>query len=133
MPDILAILVQARALIARPENWCIKVFNQIKFGAYPSYTSYVSYCSRGAIFEVLGIKNPLGDMKDDNPYCYELIKHVPDPYPLARDAGDSVAHYNNSHTHAEVLLIFDQAIARLRAEKGVAELKNTISRMLETV
>lgn len=111
MPDVLNVLIKAKNLIAKPENWCVSVFNM----AGPDG---ISYCSRGAIFDALGFglyDYDCWDL-DDEPYCSELVKGLPKPLPQTKLANEAVAQYNNTHSHKEIIAMFDTAIERLSAE-----------------
>jgi hypothetical protein len=125
--DVLSVLTKARALIARPENWCVDFFIE-------HHGSTTAYCARGAIFTALNFNEYEYDKSscEDKPYCEELIKALPAPW----NKTFMVADYNNTHTHEEVLAMFDKTIARLKREatiKELASVKIDAANELETV
>lgn len=96
------ILVAARKLIEKPENWCQADYALDKTGKSVSCFAdegpdACAFCSSGAIFRV-AIDSPL----------------LPDARMALVQAMDAdIAYFNDKHTHAEVLAAFDRAIAKL--------------------
>lgn len=113
MPEILDVLIKSRNTIANPENWCINVFSQ-------TTPQGISYCSRGAILNALGHSGYNARQAHDELYCRELAKSLPTEY-QKHTARETVAQYNNKHSHAEVLAMFDITIKRLEGETNSVE------------
>lgn len=116
--NVLSVLITARNLIAKPENWCQGVFMD------ETDDGTISYCARGAIYAALR-SDPYDKHSDnDHRHCQELVQAIPQAwmarYLLIR-ATESVAHYNNSHQHQNVLTLFDDTIARLIREQTIKD------------
>ncbi len=106
-------LVAARAAITAPENWCTQVLSADE-----------AFCARGALH--LAISGDPWKEEDDHPAVLALQQALPAKYrsrheQMFFDSGRSdlipvhrLGMYNNTHTHAEVLALFDRAIARQR-------------------
>jgi hypothetical protein len=99
-------LEAAKAKIEKPENWTQNVFAKDAGGTrvYGTSESAVCYCALGALQAATK-----RDIAADAPgYLY-----------LTKSAMGSVADYNDSHTHEEVVAMFDRAIrlAKEAAEK----------------
>lgn len=110
--EILKVLEQARSLIADEACWLQKVYAEDEYGhgVDPTDTAACAWCATGSI--IRASRSYEGDS------CHraylELAAHLPEDredYPFWR-----IANFNDSHTHAEVLFLFDRAIARLRQE-----------------
>jgi len=88
-------LIKARELISKPENWTQRAAARTASGHRTSAlsTNAVCYCAMGALLKI----SPL----------YQGSRHID---MLAKAMDDSVAYYNDTHTHAEVLAMFDKAI-----------------------
>ncbi len=82
------VLRAARAKIEKPENWC-----------QGSFRNGHAYCALGAVRES----------------SYGVIRYIEACDVLERLAGP-IPKYNDSHTHAEVLSLFDRAIATAELE-----------------
>jgi hypothetical protein len=97
--DVKNILIEARNLIAVQERWCQHAQGLARDGRYvhPYDAAAVQNCALGALSRVLGYY-----VHDDHPARRALAAQVPD---------GRIGPWNNSHTHAEVLGIFDRAIA----------------------
>ena len=113
MPDktTLDYLVAARAAIAAPENWCRNCV-LIK----DMHTGVESYCAWGAVNMAVYGSASAGSLLD-MPSMEQLFWALPDDSEGKREGFDAragVIRYNNTHTHAEVLALFDRAIARQR-------------------
>ena len=93
------VLLQAKGLISTPRSWCQHNFavraNGQGTSAYDAEA--VAWCALGAISKVR-----------DN-----ITDDVADRY-LAMSAGMSVSEFNDTHTHEEVLAMFDRAIELAR-------------------
>lgn len=84
------ILIAARKLIEKPENWCQ--------GEYKSSSG--SFCMAGALRHVANI------------HSWIRLYHL-----LGEFTGEeSGVGFNDHHTHEEVLSVFDQAIEKLEKE-----------------
>ena len=92
------VLRNARALIEKPENWTRYLYARDAKGnnAVPQSEEACAWCALGAITRVGG---------------YE--KAAPVLKRLVRDA--DVPHFNDTKSHAEVLDLFDRAIAAAEA------------------
>lgn len=101
------VLVQARQKIDAPEKWTQGAFGRNADGDYLGLCdpSACRWCVAGAVCEVAE-SSPLEDAA-----IAVLAELVPKPPPTAMDG--SVAHFNDTHTHAEVLALLDRAIASL--------------------
>lgn len=104
-------LIAARAVIERPENWC-QGYAAMTSGGRPAFADNpkaVRFCALGAIGRVLG--RGIGLRTD--PGVLALVAACP----CAPDYSVAiVAPFNNTHTHPEVLALFDRAIATERAK-----------------
>ena len=101
-------LVAARAAIAAPENWCQRFRNydgkHCAMGALDKATE-----DRGDdLAHLLAAQLLPREAADTREYCLGHWR-MSDPSPVTL-----VAQFNNTHTHAEVLALFDRAIARQR-------------------
>lgn len=94
----LDILIEGRALIDTPDKW-----------TQGSYFEGDKRCSDGALRKACW-----GATNTFNVYYLAYIR-------LAHAMGSSVCGFNDTHTHAEVLAAFDQAIAAERAAMEVAQ------------
>jgi hypothetical protein len=100
----LDVLKAARALISDPARWTQNVMardadgGQYTFGCAPQT---VSWCALGALQHITGKASTNGalDALDTQLPIYITIDY-----------------FNDTHTHAEVLALFDAAIARLERE-----------------
>lgn len=95
------ILIAGRALIANPENWIQQEFARDKNGmrVEEDHPEAVCFCSWGAVCRVVGHFID----RDSAPMVY-----------LKESMGGSVPHFNDTHTHAEVLAAWDTAIANIK-------------------
>ncbi len=94
-------LKEARALIAEPETWTQDVGARDSLGQETEYdlSDAVSFCSLAAIYRVAGSSA----MTDKAISKLDEIM-------------DGITYFNDGHTHAEVLQLFDEAIARMEKE-----------------
>jgi len=129
---MIEVLEAARNCITDEKNWAVHEFRSL------NKDGVVSFCARGAILEVIGWD------KDDDIYCAELAQAIPlgDLEVIRADVGyepgevdyytdycNFVACYNNTHTHKDVLAMFDTTIARLKSQR-----ENTLpKKVLEAV
>jgi hypothetical protein len=94
------ILKAARAKIEDPERWTTGMYARNREGLPIPSNDRVAckWCAHGAMMAVTD---------DDDPDYYKAINA------LSNVCGGSPANFNDSHTHAEVLDAFDQAIDAL--------------------
>lgn len=93
------VLIAARAKIADPAHWTqFEYARRISgFGVSPESTYAECWCAIGALASVVG----------DTARAEKSA-----PYNALLDAmGEDVDNFNDTHTHAEVLAKFDEAIA----------------------
>ena len=90
------LLRAARALIDKPQKWC-KRYDFL----------HGRHCARGALLEVTDGLDRSGFL------LHRTVSLLERATP-----GDRLMNYNDRHTHAEVMALFDRAIAL--AEKGDA-------------
>lgn len=130
--SVLEVLVAARDLISRPENWCIDHLAKAREGWIedPLSPAAVQFCARGALFRAGGqedfdYRSPVGVA-----VAWALAIALPDSWKADgyRDQGElirklgpqsAIAKYNNDHTHKDILALFDRAIASERAKLTV--------------
>ena len=86
-------LQAARALIDTPDKWCQGHDREGKDGVF------VKFCGNGALAHVT---NFMTSASHDYEHAYDHLANV---------AGTIVSSFNDTHTHAEVLELFDRAIA----------------------
>lgn len=89
--NILEILVAARALIEKPENWANK----------DTWQSDGHFCAYRAVEKASGHRYSVQEM------VLEVFREA--------NGFDLTGSWNDSHTHAEVLAAFDKAIEAKRA------------------
>lgn len=101
--NTLEILTLARAKIADEKNWCQENFAKDIFNNGTPATSVTAcaWCSLGALKRVAKYTN--------YSHAEILLSHYMD---------NCVAHFNDSHTHAEVLAAWDKAIALCSKENS---------------
>ncbi len=102
--SVLTTLRAARKLIEHEENWTTEVYARDKLGETVSFTDDQAccWCASGAVYAI-------DDYWDEhNDALEELRISCNECY------GDRyIAAFNDNHTHAEVLALFDITIARL--------------------
>ena len=105
--ETVEILEKARALISDKNRWAKGYFAKDKAGRNCSTRSQdaVCFCSLGALCKVMDIH--FMDVTG-KPATEALRKEVP--------AGTDIAGFNDSGSHAEVLALFDRAIAAARED-----------------
>lgn len=98
----LTLLKKARKLISKEENWTYgSLARSIDGGsAIPNSTDAVCWCSVGALRKFVEL---------------DFIHDAVDELILAMPESDrqSATNFNDSHTHVEVLALFDKAIANM--------------------
>ena len=100
MLTLVEVLVNARALIEHEEDWCPNG---------PGHLHNGRFTTRCAI-------TALNTAASEFTYTYSLL--FDEAYGLMqRLAGGTISYYNDRHTHAEVLALFDRAIAEARLEE----------------
>ena len=99
--NVVDYLRSARALIAEPEHWTQHSYYRDANGnpVPPSKQPIFSYCAVGACDRVVSITAPISTYHD-----------VTTALKLAAASSESLARFNDTHTHAEVLAVFDAAI-----------------------
>lgn len=99
------VLIAARAKIADPANWAKGSFATDKNGSPVWETSKDAcrFCSAGAVY--------LACREFEVGYPAYVVPSHSAINALNRVMGDSVGKFNDTHTHAEVLAKFDEAIA----------------------
>lgn len=96
-------LKAAKALIEKPENWL-----QGKYSDKNGIQESTCFCSVGAIHRVLGN----GAHAPDRNALTQAVGKV-----MGTDYTD-VTTYNDTHSHAEVMTMWDKAINLLEAEEA---------------
>jgi hypothetical protein len=112
--DALEVLQQARALISDPARWTQGFWARDRNGAECSLENpYVCrWCAAGAINKVTPLVSQ-GGVRGDA--LVELEYAVADLLNILLSSEILLFDYNDTHTHAEVLALFDAAIARLES------------------
>jgi hypothetical protein len=107
MTETVEILRQARELISDPAHWTQGEYARDADGNFAAVydPAAVCFCSLGAIAKVMNISDP------DAVSLFEPAE-ILDDICFAK-CGVKAYGFNDSHTHAEVLSLFDAAIARL--------------------
>lgn len=102
MPTAKEILIAARKKIEKPENWTQgqAARNKSQSWCDPTYDFATCWCALGAIRSIVG-KGSEADASFVDAYK-ELVKVSEDRF---------IGAFNDTHTHAEVLALFDKAIA----------------------
>jgi len=103
MSNTLEILKAARELISAPERWTRDQFsrNEAGFAIDPESEKACCFCAVGALIKVSDNDIFLRHQAKDF-----LAEHLPVGYA-------SIPAFNDSHTHPEVVALFDAAIASL--------------------
>ena len=113
MNDVTKVLTEARELISEPGQWTKKFYARDALGGPVEWENpmAVSWCSAGAIGKAAGISQELQNRSLER---QTLFRHALGE--LHRVAGDrGLAVFNDNHTHAEVLEIFDKVIEGRKA------------------
>lgn len=114
-------LTKAREIIAVPEHWTQNHLARDKRNCPvpPEDPDAVRFCAIGAIMRALNTGDTLHSWPYDHVRALEETldqnaSNIPSfGVALFDRTGLGVAHFNNTHTHEEVLSLFDQTIARL--------------------
>lgn len=98
-------LVVLRDRISSRKRWCQGALAKNKYGlrVSPDSTDAVSWCLVGAL-QTVSLSAHVGEV---------LMSGLPKSY------YGTLSHYNDTHTHAEVLQVVDRAIERLKKESAV--------------
>lgn len=107
---LLDTLISARDLIQKEDNWCQWCPAKDKSGGLlvdPNNKRAVAFCAVGAIVRVTGDQS--------SPAAWDAFQ--------AMKLGEcyNLAAFNNSHTHAEVIGLFDEAIAAERERMRIQD------------
>lgn len=106
--NTLEVLIAARKVIEKPENWTQGTMVRDIYGEaiFIHSSRAVCFCAMGALHKVIG------DTSD------EWLNVVDDAAATLASAArvDTVAGFNDIHTHAEVLALFDKAIETEKAK-----------------
>jgi len=99
------VLREARELISDPERWAQGAWakNAPGHSVQTRAPEAVSWCAAGAIYRCAGNSDLSIDTRE---LLYDVIGSNISP-----DSGHVIAEFNDTHTHAEVLEMFDRAIA----------------------
>lgn len=99
MSDVREVLVKARELIADPERWVQHMNASTADRRMVASTSCdaCKWCANGAVMKVAGT-------------CWNE-NYLPAMRTLDQIGGGDIVHFNDTHTHAEVIAAFDRAIA----------------------
>jgi hypothetical protein len=101
MTEIVEVLKKARGLISDPKHWTQGTFAKDAYGREvdPEDDQAICFCAIGAIHAAAGGMN-----EDCGRAIWDLRIRTPER---------SVSEFNDHRSHAEVLELFDDAIARL--------------------
>lgn len=104
------VLTKARALIADENRWTQGKYARDALGeeAEPFEAGAVCFCALGAIAHVADLE-PEHDLPGE-----QILKEEA----YFADGSLCVPMFNDKHTHAEVLDLFDRAIARAESEEA---------------
>jgi hypothetical protein len=104
--NIVEILKAARELISDEKNWaqCCNAIDASGNDVSPMSEEASRFCSIGALVRV-GWRDPYGDPARARDCLRECLT-----------GGHSIVSFSDTHTHAEVLALFDRAIVRAESE-----------------
>jgi hypothetical protein len=113
MSDTAEILKAARALISEPEHWTQETYARDKDGnkAHVQSPSAYCFCSSGAVRRAC-----IEQGEENDEVAGEAVLYLSDMVDGMSDSFNNIVIYNDNHTHAEVLAVFDKAIASLSPE-----------------
>jgi hypothetical protein len=99
------VLVQARQRIATPEHWCRGALSRDREGVDTERyaTEPCSWCAEGALYAVIDLDN-----EAEQEAAHAAFSLLNDALPKGRRV---VARFNDNASHAEVLALYDRAIA----------------------
>lgn len=109
----MSVLIEARKLIADPEHWIQGTYATDEtrtVGLHPNDPSAACFCSIGAVVHVL----PEGALPEREVMALSAAVLDLDPDWVTAEGvrpNRNIAQYNDSHTHEEVLAVWDHAIA----------------------
>lgn len=112
MNEVAELLKAARKVIEKPENWTQRVLARNVVGSEVDTDSAEAcrWCTMGALFRVLDERNGCDNLINrSRPFLNKAAQQ------LSLLPWDCAESYNDSHTHAEVLALFDKAIASAEA------------------
>ncbi len=103
MQTLVDILTAARDLIAEPEHWTQGVSARNKFSEkiHPAHPTAVCWCTLGALQKV---GNPAFHYEAQDILFESALKLHP------QWRGRFLYGFNDSHSHSEILQVFDEAI-----------------------
>lgn len=104
----LEVLIAARKLIEKPENWTRAFLARDSHGdpVYVHSDKAVCFCAMGALHKAIGETSAeYLDVVDDAAESLASAARI-----------DTVAGFNDTHTHDEVLVLFDKAIEMEKAK-----------------
>lgn len=106
--DTVQILKDARALIADEKNWTRGTYSRDQYGecVEPSSKEAACFCSLGALAKASNAVE-LEETLDGEAVLVSLVYE---------EGFVDVASFNDSHSHAQGLNLFDRAIARAESE-----------------
>lgn len=104
----LEILKSARARIEKPENWTQGAFARDSRGNASLLGRHGNACSWCALGAILVLFEPNLEMNKEESLAMNALECA---------VGGSVMRFNDTHTHAEVLAAFDDAIELARKEQ----------------
>lgn len=127
--SVVQILTEARALIERPENWC----------QHLRVNDSGARCALGALDGVTHIMNPEWGRAVERLEVLLTPAERTISHAVLRDFGlfapfsasSTVAQFNNTHAHAEVLDLFDRAIAAERAKQQGSHLTEQVQSIID--
>lgn len=108
-----SVLQDARDLIADPDHWTQGYGARTAEGynIHPTSFGATSFCAVGAVNRVTGGKPNLME-----PALTSLRAAVLEGAPSGARTSGPITTFNDNHTHAEVLAMFDRAIASVRQD-----------------
>lgn len=111
LSPVLKTLIDARALISDSKRWCQNALavNRAGIRAYPEDDDAIAWCSIGALRRSFNGALRVADALLDSLPDYKWDGFFLNPC-------EPIAKYNDTHSHAEVLALFDSTIERLRNE-----------------
>ena len=97
------VLIKAKTLIKDPENWTQRVSARDNlYEPVPVMSrNAVCFCTYGAVDRALGLEKSV--------HYHEVTRPLREAC-AAISGSSKVAEYNDTHTHLEVLALFDKAI-----------------------
>jgi hypothetical protein len=107
--DTREVLQQARALISDPARWTQEEYARNADGikAYVWHADARAWCAIGAVRRVAS---------DNDSAVLAGQRALAQPIETVElESEEAVTNFNDTHTHAEVLALFDAAIARLES------------------